>query len=284
MKILTFDIEDWFHILDFEETEGVDSWNKFQSRLYVNVEFILNELEKSDHGATFFILGWVAEKYPEIVKMILDSGNEIGSHSYSHILLYKHSQEKVKDDLEYSINLLQDISGEKIKYFRAPGFSIKNDTNWVFDILLELGIETDSSIFPTHRSHGGYNGFPYSTPCNLDINGSIIKELPINTYKLFGQDIIFSGGGYYRLLPYFIQKHLYKQSEYLMTYFHPRDFDAEQPVLENLSRVRKFKSYVGLKGSQRKFNKLLNDFDFVDIKTAVEMIDWNNVPTVKMGH
>ena len=282
MKILTFDIEDWFHILDFEETESLDSWNKYNSRLSISVNFILDKLQANGYRATFFILGWVAEKHPEIVKLILDSGNEIGSHSYSHLLLYKHNQEKVRSDIEYSIKLLQDISGNKIKYFRAPGFSIKNDTNWVFNVLLELGIETDSSIFPTSRSHGGYRDFPYSTPCKIDINGSIINEFPINTYKILGQELVFSGGGYYRLLPYFIQKPLYRQAEYLMTYFHPRDFDYEQPVLENLSRIRKFKSYVGLKNSKEKFNKLLNDFDFVDIKTADAMIDWDNVPVVKL--
>ena len=282
MKILTFDIEDWFHILDFEETESLDSWHKFESRLNHNLDFILNLLSRSGHNATFFILGWVAEKHPEIVKLILDSGNEIGSHSYSHLLLYNHNYEKIKKDLEKSIKLLQDISGNKIKYFRAPGFSIKNDTNWVSDILLELGIETDSSIFPTSRSHGGYKGFPYSTPCKLNINGSIIKELPINTFKILNKEIVFSGGGYYRLLPYAIQKQLYKRSEYLMTYFHPRDFDFEQPVLKNLSRIRKFKSYVGLKNSKNKFGKLLRDFEFVDIKTADEMIDWENVAEVKI--
>jgi len=282
LKILTFDIEDWFHILDFEETEDLGPWNRYNSRLIIGVEFILEKLEESELSATFFILGWVAKKHPEVIKLIIDSGYEIGSHSYSHLLLYKYKQEKVKEDLEYSIKLLQDLSGKEIKYFRAPGFSILNNTNWVFDILLDLGIETDCSIFPTSRAHGGYEGFPHSSPCLLDINGSIIKELPINTFRLFNKQLIFSGGGYYRLLPYFIQKPLYKKSDYLMTYFHPRDFDAEQPVLENLSSVRKFKSYVGLKNSKKKFKKLLTDFDFVDIKTAVKMIDWDNVPMVKL--
>ena len=147
---------------------------------------------------------------------------------------------------------------------------------------MELGIEIDSSIFPTSRGHGGYQGFPYSSPCKLNIGGSIIKELPINTYKLLGKEIVFSGGGYFRLLPYNLQKQLYQKSEYIMTYFHPRDFDPNQPVLENLSRVRKFKSYVGLKNSKQKFPKLLNDFEFVDIKTADEVIDWERVAEVKV--
>lgn len=282
MKILTFDIEDWFHILDFDETENLNSWNKFDSRLNYGLDFIVNILSKSGYKAAFFVLGWVAEKHPEVIKRIINEGYEIGNHSYSHLLLYKHDKTRVKEDLAKSTKILQDISGTKIKYFRAPGFSIKNDTNWAFEILLELGIEIDSSIFPTSRGHGGYQGFPYSTPCKLNINGSILKELPINTHKLLGREIVFSGGGYFRLLPYNLQKQLYQKSDYLMTYFHPRDFDAKQPVLENLSRVRKFKSYVGLKNSKQKFKKLLNDFKFVDIQTADKMIDWENVPEVKL--
>lgn len=282
MKILTFDIEDWFHILDFEETETLDSWNKFDTRLNYGLDFIFSSLADGNYRATFFILGWVAEKHPHVVKKIISEGYEIGNHSYSHLLLYKHNKDHVTKDLEYSIKLLEDISGYKIKYFRAPGYSIKNDTNWAFDILLELGIEIDSSIFPTSRGHGGYQGFPYSSPCKLNIDGSVIKELPINTHDFFGKEIVFSGGGYFRLLPYFIQKQLYKKSDYLMTYFHPRDFDEEQPILENLSRIRKFKSYVGLKNSKQKFQKLLNDFEFVDIQTADQMVDWETVPEVKI--
>ncbi len=253
MKILTFDIEDWFHILDFDETENPSEWNKYNSRLDKSMDFILNILAKSGQKATFFLLGWIAEKHPNVVKRIFDAGYEIGNHSYSHILIYKHNFEKVFKDLEYSKKILEDISGKKVKYFRAPGFSIKNNTNWAFDILQKLDIEVDSSVFPTSRGHGGYESFPYSEPCIITKNGFNIKELPINTYKFFGKEIVFSGGGYYRLLPYFIQKQLYRKSDYLMTYFHPRDFDPEQPVLENLSRIRKLKSYVGLKNSKEKF-------------------------------
>jgi len=282
MRILTFDIEDWFHILDFDETENLDDWNKYNTRIQLGLDFILSALSASGYKATFFILGWIAEKYPAVIRKIISAGYEIGCHSYSHLLIYKHSPAKVKSDLEYSVKLLEDVTGNKIKYFRAPGFSITKDSNWAFDIFVELGFEVDSSIFPTTRGHGGYLDFPYSTPCNLDIKGSLIKELPINILKFMGKEIVFSGGGYFRILPYSIQKTLYNKSDYVMTYFHPRDFDYEQPVLNNLSRARKFKSYVGLKGSRNKFNKLLNDFKFVDIKTAVSQIDWQKVPTVKL--
>ena len=282
MNVLTFDIEDWFHILDFDGTENINSWNKHDSRLEVSLEFILSALSASGNKASFFILGWIAEKYPAIVKKILEAGHEIGCHSFSHLLIYKHSPEKVKNDFERSMKLLQDISGNKIKYFRAPGFSITEKSNWAFDILVELGIEVDSSIFPASRGHGGYENFPYASPCNLDIKGSMIKELPINTVNLLGKVIVFSGGGYFRMIPYPLQKMLYNKADYVMTYFHPRDFDPGQPVLENLSFARRFRSYVGLKGSKQKFNKLLTDFKFVDIKTALADIEWNNCPTIKI--
>ncbi len=282
MKILTFDIEDWFHILDFDETEDISSWAGYKTRMDKNLDFILNILAETGQRATFFILGWIAEEHPNVVKRIIDSGYEIGNHSYSHILIYKNNNKKVFSDLEYSKKLLEDISGKKVKYFRAPGFSIKKNTNWAFDILHKLEVEIDSSIFPTSRGHGGYEQFPYSEPCILKKNNFAIKELPINTYKFLEKEIVFSGGGYYRLLPYSIQKYLYKKSEYLMTYFHPRDFDADQPILENLSRVRKFKSYVGLKNSKKKFNKLLKDFKFVDINEANKIIPWEKVPVVKI--
>ena len=282
MNILTFDIEDWFHILDLEETEDVDSWHKYESRLERNLEFILDFLSKGGYKATFFILGWIAEKYPEVIKKIFTNGFEVGCHSYSHILIYKNSRAKVKEDFERSIKLLQDISGNKVKYFRAPGFSITEKSKWAFDILVELGIEVDSSIFPASRGHGGYENFPYALPCNLDINGSLIRELPINKVKFLGKEIVFSGGGYFRMIPYHLQKMLYNKTDYVMTYFHPRDFDPGQPVLHNLSFVRRVKSYIGLNSSKQKLNKLLSDFKFVDIKTAVNNIEWNNCPTIKI--
>ena len=283
MNILTFDIEDWFHILDFEETEDISSWGNYESRLAQNMDFIFQSLKDSGYKATFFILGWIAQKHPNIIKHIISEGYDIGNHSFSHMLIYKHSKETVKKELEYSTKLLEDISGRKVKYFRAPGFSITNGNEWVFEILIELGFEIDSSIFPISRGHGGYINFPSSDPCIIEFEGKKIKELPINVVKYFGKEIVFSGGGYFRFIPYNIQKYLFNNSEYLMTYFHPRDFDPDQPVLKELSRSRKFKSYVGLKKSKQKFEKLLNDFEFVDMESAVASIDWNKVPEVKLG-
>ncbi|MBX2976375.1 MAG: polysaccharide deacetylase family protein [Ignavibacteriaceae bacterium] len=282
MKILTVDLEDWFHILDFTETEEIFKWGEFETRIDEGLDYILSALSDTGYRATFFVLGWIAEKHPHVIKKILAAGYEIGNHSYSHLLIYKYKKEIVKQDILKSNKLLQDITGERIKYFRAPGFSIKRDTNWFFDLLSEMEIQIDSSIFPTSRGHGGYDGFSSTLPCKITMGGSIIKEFPINTFSLLRKNIVFSGGGYFRLLPYSIQKFLYKKSDYVMTYFHPRDFDYGQPILENLTQYRKFKSYVGLKNSRNKFEKLLHDFEFIDIKTANEQIDWDNAKTITL--
>jgi len=282
MNILTFDIEEWFHILDNPSTKTIYQWKNYESRIYQNMDRIFNILEKSGAKATFFCLGWIAETYPEVIKDIIARGYEVGSHTRMHQLIYEQSPNNFEEDLERSIKTLEDISGKKVKYFRAPGFSITEGNKWVFEILIKYGIEVDSSIFPSARAHGGFPSYPHPFSSIISYNGLNIKELPINFVKVLGKPIIFSGGGYFRLFPYFFIKKWTKQTDYLMTYLHPRDFDPEQPVLANLSRLRKFKSYVGLKNSKKKFNKLLNDFEFVDIKTAVEMIDWNKVPEVKI--
>lgn len=282
MRVLTFDIEDWFHILDFDDTVSITSWDKYEVRLDAGIDFILEALANKGFRATFFILGWVAEKHPHAIKKIISMGHELGNHSYSHLLLYRHKPDEVIKDLKYSNNILQDLSGRSIKYFRAPGFSIKKDTNWVFDVLCDLGIEVDSSIFPTSRGHGGYRGFPFSTPCIINYKGRYLKELPVNTYNFMGKEIVFSGGGYFRLLPFYLQKLFYRNSNYLMTYFHTRDFDSDQPVLRNLSILRKFKSYVGLKGSKAKFLKLLEEYEYIDINEACKKINWGKAPIVNI--
>jgi peptidoglycan-N-acetylglucosamine deacetylase len=282
MNILTFDVEDWFHLLDFESTKTINEWVKYESRIQNNIQLIFSILEKYDQKATFFCMGWIAETYPEVIKEIANRGFEIGSHTRMHQLIYLQTPKEFKDDLEYSIKTLEDLSSQKVKYFRAPGFSIREDNKWALEVMTELGIEVDSSIFPAPRAHGGFPSYIETGPAILEYNGLRIKEFPINFKKLAGNPIIFSGGGYFRLLPYAFIKRWTKESSYTMSYLHPRDFDASQPILKDLSITRKFKSYVGLKGSTTKLERWLTDFEFVDIETAIKQIDWGKVPIVKL--
>ena len=282
MKILTFDIEEWFHILDHESTKDETSWNKFDYRIEKNMDRIFQLLANNKQSATFFSLGWVAKKFPKLIKKIDSLGYEIGSHSNLHTLAFNQTRDEFKVDLEISIKTIEDITGKKVKYYRAPGFSLKESNKWVFSELINQGIEIDCSIFPASRAHGGFESFPSKSPVIVSVSGRNIKEFPINTISLLGKNLIFSGGGYFRLIPYPLIKILTKRSEYIMTYFHPRDFDFNQPMINDLSRIRKFKSYYGLKNAFGKLEKLIKEFDFIDLNEANKKFNWEISEIIKI--
>ncbi len=282
MKILSFDIEEWFHLLDNASTKSEMDWAKYESRIDANMERIFSLLAENQQSATFFCIGWVARKYPHIIKKIADLGYEIATHSDLHQLAYEQDYKAFKADLLTSILALEDISGKKVRAYRAPGFSIKQENKWVFETLVECGIEMDCSVFPAKRAHGGFAEFGHAEPCWIEINGLRIKEFPINLYDGFGIKTIFSGGGYFRLLPYFGLDYLTKNAGYMMTYFHPRDFDPGQPMIEGLSLARKFKSYNGLKSCLPKLVKLIQNHQFIDLQTADNQVDWSKAKVIKL--
>lgn len=271
MKILSFDIEDWFHILDNPATSSPKDWEKFPSRLNQSLDFILEELVKNNQKATFFILGWMAKKKPEAVKRINDAGFHIGSHSFAHQLVYEQSPAAFEEDLKQSIWTLEDIIAKKITTYRAPGFSITESENWALIKLMEFGIKADSSIFPATRGHGGFKSFPFYEPALLEHGKNQMLEFPMNSKSIVGKRFIFSGGGYFRLFPQVLLRKWFSNTHYLMTYFHPRDFDDEQPVLKDLSAIRKFKSYYGLKGAKQKFSLILKENQFIDMEQGMDI-------------
>jgi len=282
MNILTFDIEDWFHILDNESTKSESQWMHLESRIEKSTEKILNLLEENNQHATFFCLGWVARKYPHLLKEIYNKGHEIASHSDMHQLLYEFNPKEFKEDLKRSIESIEDVTGGKVKVYRAPGFSLMQQNQWIFEELIEQGIEIDCSVFPVKRAHGGFEKFGTAEPAIIEVSGKKIKEFPINTYSVFGKQIVFSGGGYFRLFPYFMIDYFMRRSPYVMTYLHPRDFDPNQPMIEGLNMIRKFKSYVGIKGALTKLQEVLNNYDFVDLQTANSLVDWNQSKVIKL--
>ncbi len=283
MNILTFDIEEWFHILDNDSTKNELDWNKYEYRLEANMNRILELLSKNNQRATFFVLGWVARKFPEVVKEINSLDFEIATHSDLHQLAYNQTKTEFKTDLEQSIKSIEDLIGKKVRTYRAPGFSVTNENLWVYEVLVNQGIEIDCSIFPALRAHGGLKHYGSSEPSILEFNGCSIKEFPINVESILGQKIIFSGGGYFRLFPYWFIKKMMNESKYVMTYFHPRDFDSEQPMIKELSLVRKFKSYYGLNKSFQKLESLITDYNFIDIHEAEKIVKWENVKKVSVG-
>ncbi len=274
MKILTFDIEDWYNC-DFSISNS--NWDSYEVRIYKNVDKILTELAVNKLKATFFCLGWLAENHPNVIRMIHDEGHQIACHSYKHELSYNFDPKGFSDDTEKAKKLIEDVIGVAVTGFRAPGFSIKKDNVWAFEILANLGFEYDCSIFPANHDYGGFLDFGKPEPVLIELpSGRFIKEFPLSPYEFFGNHFVYSGGGYFRLLPYNLIKYFVSNSKYIMTYFHPRDFDPYQPMIDSLPLKRKFKSYVGLAKAFSKFQKLLKDFEFVGIDEADKKIDWRN--------
>ena len=280
MRVLTFDVEDWFHLLDHESTRDPRGWDRFDGRLHHNVARILEALARHGQSATFFCLGWVAEKYPDVIREIDRAGHEIGSHSHHHQLVYEQGRDAFVRDLDESLRLLGGVTGKPVRYYRAPGFSITRTSLWAFEALMERGIEIDCSLFAPKRAHGGISDIALQEPFILEQGGRRIKEFPMTYFRVPGAKLVFSGGGYFRLFPYPMIKAMTRRSDYLMTYFHPRDFDPGQPVISGLSRARRFKSYYGLEGAFAKLEALIRDFSFLSLSEADAMVDWERAPVV----
>jgi polysaccharide deacetylase family protein (PEP-CTERM system associated) len=280
LNILTFDIEDWYNC-DFITTDF--NWDKYEVRIYEGIERILQELESRNLKVTFFCLGWIAEKHPDVIRKIHSYGHHIGCHSYQHELSFRFERESFKEDTLKSKKLIEDLIGESINAFRAPGFSISEKNIWALEVLTELGFEYDCSLFPATHDYGGFASYGKAEPAILHLpNGKQLKEFPVNIQRVLGKDIVFSGGGFFRFFPYFLIYYWTKKSPYLMTYFHTRDFDPGQPMIDSLPIMRKFKSYVGLKTCFAKFQKLLNDFEFVNVEEADLLIDWKTTRVIKL--
>lgn len=260
---LSFDIEDWFHIVDIPELEDISKWDIRPSIVEQYTDLILSILEEFEVKATFFVLGWVAKKYPKIAKKIVKAGHELGTHSFWHRRVYELTPEIFYDDLKLSIDVLQDQTGVKLYGFRAPSFSIIPGSEWAFDIINEVGLKYDASLFPASRGHGGFPcPIEPHTISRMDVN---IPELPMSIYKYGQISIPFSGGGYLRALPYFLINHGFqsfkKKGIPVVVYLHPRDFAADQPKV-SMPLDRKFKSYVGLSTTENKLRSLLKNFEF----------------------
>lgn len=282
MNILTFDVEEWFHLLDFDATRTEEDWGRYEVRIHKNVDRILNILNETNTKATFFIIGWVAKTYPEVVRKIAEK-YEVGSHTMTHQLVWQQSPKEFRNDVEASVKMLEDITGQKVTKFRAPGYSIRESEKYAFETLHELGITTDCSVFPARHAHGGMPSYAKPVPSIIEYNGIEMEEFPVTFKEIAGKHVIYTGGGYFRLCPYpLIKRWSKEQQDYLMAYVHPRDLDGGQPMLEGLPLARKFKSYVGVKGAGKKLHRYLTDFNFTDVETARQLTDWSSVPRVRL--
>ena len=283
MHVLSFDIEEWFHLLEHDAVRHETSWSEFERKLPRMLDRILRLLDETGAKATFFCLGWVAREYPEEVIRIAAAGHEIASHSDLHTLIFEQTRDEFREELRRSKDSLEQVIGRKIRAFRAPGFSLIPSCAWAFDALAEAGFEVDCSIFPARRAHGGFPSFGAAQPLRIETASGFLKEFPMNTAKIAGRPLIFSGGGYFRLLPLPLLRQLWRRSSYTMTYFHPRDFEPDQPYLPGLGAVRRFKSYYGLSRAEAKLRAILREFPFESVESAEKRVDWASTPVVRLA-
>lgn len=283
MNILTFDIEDWW-VYDKTNLGRKEDW---LPRLNNYLALLLDLLEEKNTKATFFCLGKVAEKNPEVIKKIADKGHHIGCHSYNHQFWNNVSREEVEIDTRKALDIIENIIGKKVNAYRAPAFSITEKNLWIFEILENNGILYDCSIFPAKRSFGGFESFTSREPSIIFNNDIYIKEFPLSTTTFLGKDYVYSGGGYFRLFPYWMIKSIITKNDYIMTYFHIKDFDYEQirqfKLFEGKSGFSRYiKNYIGLKNNFSKFKRLLDEYKFMSIEQADANINWLSVSKIEI--
>lgn len=268
---LSVDVEDWFHILDCNTSPPPNQWDCLESRIAYSIGKVLNFFSKHHVRATFFFLGWVAQRYPDLVKQVVEQGHEIGSHGYMHKMVSDLTPDEFARDLDLSLTAISRASGCDVRAYRAPGFSITYREFWAFEILASRGIYLDSSMFLGSHAHGGL-ALKRNRPFELILpHGRRLIEVPVIPCPLLGCNLPFSGGGYLRLLPTPFMKLLFKIAERngtVITYIHLRDFDPNQPRMK-LSPIRHFKYYVGLKTFPNKLEQLFKNFHFSTFSNMV---------------
>jgi polysaccharide deacetylase family protein (PEP-CTERM system associated) len=263
-NLLTIDVEDWFHTSALDPFIGPEQWDRQDSRVVANVHQLLEILEAHHTRATFFILGWVAERYPELVREIDAGGHEICSHGYRHRLIYNLTPAQFKEFLERSKKILEDLIGKPAQGYRATSFSIIKKTLWALDLIQEAGFTFDSSIFPIgHHDIYGLRDCP-RYPFKFE-NGLI--EIPPSTLRILGHNIPLGGGGYFTLFPYWLTKlsiHRVNQEGYpAMVYLHPWELDPLCPRVDHADARTRFRQYVNLSKTEIRLKRLLTDFSWV---------------------
>jgi polysaccharide deacetylase family protein (PEP-CTERM system associated) len=264
---LTIDVEEHFQVSAFENVLSTTSWSAHHSRVQKNTRVLLDLLDQYATKATFFIVGWVAERHPDLVMEIRSRGHDIGCHSYMHKKVYTLTPDEFRADTNKAKEIIEKILGEQISGYRAPSYSITSKSLWALDILEELGFKYDSSIFPVH--HDNY-GIPDAPRFKYHHTKQNLIEYPISTAKVFGYNVPVAGGGYFRLFPYWLTKQLLlkintQEKKPFMFYLHPWEVDPDQPRINNASMLSRFRHYNNLSKTRIRLEKLLNDFEFGSI-------------------
>jgi polysaccharide deacetylase family protein (PEP-CTERM system associated) len=262
VNIFSVDVEDWFHILELSEMPDMAQWQSFPSHVAKNFRKMLDLFSRYQVNVTCFFLGWVAQQFPELVRDAAARGHEIASHGYSHMLCSEMTPEAFLQDICHAKAIIEDILGRPIHGYRAPGFSVTEHTPWFFEKLAQAGFTYDSSMFPMRRAHGGIRNSPYAPYMIKTTYGSLV-EFPISVARISGLPMYFFGGGYLRLFPYALVKRMGRkvmaEGRPVIFYIHPREIEPNHPRMR-MNPLRRFKSYVGLRTTETKLCRLLQDF------------------------
>jgi len=253
----------------------VTGTNRHEMTLFHLADPTVATLDEAGVRATFFVLGWVAERHPGLVRDIQAAGHEIGCHSFWHRLVYRQTPAEFREDLRRARDVLEDLVGEPVIAYRAPSFSITRDSLWALDVLIDEGFLYDSSIYPTHHDRYGLPGAP-PRPHRLVRAEGEIREFPLAVYRRLGYPLPVGGGGYFRLYPYALTRHglrtINAEGRPFAVYLHPWEFDPDQPRLAP-GRLGAFRHYVGLRRTEGRLARLLRDFAFGTLTEAFERLD-----------
>jgi polysaccharide deacetylase family protein (PEP-CTERM system associated) len=268
---MSVDVEDWFQVENLKPVIARASWDGRETRVERNTDRILELLDTRGLHATFFILGWVAERHPELVRRIAAGGHEIASHGYGHDLVYDLTQAEFRADVGRCKAVLEDLTGERVRGYRAPCFSI---TDWAVTILQELGFDYDSSVFPTvaHDRYGRLAGVGAGQPV-VELRPGF-HEVCISCLPIGGRGLPWGGGGYFRMLPYpvwraGVKRILRSRSPYVF-YLHPWEIDPGQPRVQGLGKVNYFRHYLNLARCEARFSALLDGFAWTTVREVLD--------------
>ena len=258
---LTIDVEDYFQVSAFAPHIARHEWNSRECRVERNVTRILDMLSQRQVKATFFTLGWIAERYPKLIRQIAQQGHEIASHGYGHERASEQTQDAFFADIQLAKLILEDLCGTEVKGYRAPSFSIGKSNLWAFDCLQKAGYRYSSSVYPIQHDH---YGMPDSPRFAYQIRPGLL-EIPVTTLRVLNRNLPSSGGGYFRLLPYALSRWMLGRvnrhdAQAGIFYFHPWEIDVEQPRVAGISQKTKFRHYVNISRMEGRLEQLLGDF------------------------
>jgi polysaccharide deacetylase family protein (PEP-CTERM system associated) len=274
LNAMTVDVEDYFHVSALSEVISRKDWERLEFRAENSTNRLLTLFADKGVRATFFVLGWVAQRSPKLIRKIHDAGHEIACHGLSHELVYRQTPEVFLDETRTSKSLLEDTIGAPVIGYRAASYSITSKSLWALDILCDLGFKYDSSIFPISHDRYGISNASTSPGPIAAPNGASIVEFPLSTCRMLGMKIPVAGGGYFRLLPYWFTRwalsRVNRKDELpFVFYLHPWEIDPDQPRFANANWVSRFRHYNNLEVCEQRLRSLLGDFRFATMREVL---------------